>query len=53
MLSSEGFMCVSDGEFLREIFPSDAIDAVMGNGLKEHAQVSIRPHPYEFQLYDI
>ena len=44
-------MCASDNEFLRAVPLSDAIDAIMENGLKEHMQVSMRPHPYEFQLY--
>ena len=41
----------SDREYLSPIFPKDALEAIMENGLKEHMQVSMRPHPQEFQLY--
>jgi len=48
----EAIECLeSDNEFLKPIFTSDVIDKIIENGLNEHIQVSIRPHPYEFHLY--
>jgi glutamine synthetase len=41
----------SDKEFLKGIFSSDAADAIVENGMKEHGEVSRRPHPYEYYLY--
>jgi glutamine synthetase len=41
----------SDREFLKPIFADQMIDAVIENALKEHGEVTRRPHPYEFYLY--
>lgn len=41
----------SDEAFLKTIFTTEMTDAVIENGLKEHAEVTRRPHPYEFYLY--
>jgi glutamine synthetase len=41
----------SDQEFLKPIFPSEAIDLLLDIELKEYLEVSMRPHPYEFYLY--
>jgi glutamine synthetase len=41
----------SDHDFLKPIFPSELIDTIIENGVREHTQVSARPHPYEFYLY--
>ncbi len=37
-------------EFLSPIFPNDVIDAILENGRTEYAEVTRRPHPYEFYL---
>lgn len=41
----------TDNEFLKHIFPGDAIDMIIENASKEYSEVSMRPHPYEFHLY--
>ena len=41
----------ADREYLKPIFTDDVIDKVIEFGLKDHFEVSIRPHPYEFYLY--
>jgi glutamine synthetase len=41
----------SDSEFLKPIFPNEAIGRIIENACKEYTEVSIRPHPYEFYLY--
>ena len=41
----------SDQEFLKPIFTQEIIEAIIENGIKEHGEVSRRPHPYEFYLY--
>ena len=38
-------------DFLKPIFTTDIIEAVVENGLKEHGEVSRRPTPYEFYMY--
>jgi len=40
-----------DQEYLKPIFTQDAIDKIIELGMKDHAEVSMRPHPYEFHLY--
>ncbi|MHB1908391.1 MAG: type I glutamate--ammonia ligase [Nitrososphaerales archaeon] len=48
----ESIECMqSDQDFLRPIFSKEIIEAIIENGLKEHGEVSRRPHPYEFYLY--
>jgi len=41
----------SDQEFLKPIFPSEAIERLIEIELKEYHEVSMRPHPHEFYLY--
>lgn len=41
----------SDSEFLKPIFTQDLIERLIENGMKEHIELSARPHPYEFYLY--
>jgi len=41
----------SDREFLKPIFPSEAIERIIEIELKEYFEVSMRPHPHEFYLY--
>lgn len=41
----------SDHEFLKPIFTQEIIEAVIENGIKEHGEISRRPHPYEFYMY--
>jgi len=41
----------SDSVFLKPIFTQDLIEKVIENGMKEHVEISARPHPYEFYLY--
>ena len=41
----------SDNEFLMPIFSKDIIEALIENGRNEYAEVSRRPHPYEYYLY--
>ncbi len=41
----------SDQEYLKPIFSQDVIEKIVENGMKEYTEISIRPHPYEFQLY--
>ena len=41
----------SDHEFLKPIFPSEAIERIIDIELKEYFEVSMRPHPHEFYLY--
>lgn len=41
----------SDSEFLKPIFTQDLIEKVVENGMREHIELSARPHPYEFYLY--
>jgi len=41
----------ADHDFLDQIFPSDALEKIIENGINEHRAVSARPHPHEFQLY--
>ena len=41
----------NDCDFLSPIIPSDAIEKIIENGMREYREVSARPHPYEFQLY--
>lgn len=41
----------SDHDFLKPVFPQDLIDMIIENARKDHSEVSMRPHPYEFQLY--
>jgi glutamine synthetase len=48
----EAIECLqSDSEFLSSILSREIIEAIIENGLKEHSEVSRRPHPYEFYLY--
>ncbi len=41
----------SDNEFLMPIFSKDIIEVLIENGRNEYAEVSRRPHPYEYYLY--
>jgi len=41
----------SDHEFLKPVVPKDLIDMIIENARKEHSEISMRPHPYEFHLY--
>lgn len=41
----------SDNEFLKPVFPQEAIEKIIENGRKEAMEVAMRPHPYEFYLY--
>ncbi len=41
----------SDSEFLKPILGSDTLDMIVEFANKGHAEVSARPHPYEFHLY--
>lgn len=41
----------SDCEFLLPIFPKDVVEAIAENGRNEYAEISRRPHPYEYYLY--
>lgn len=48
----EAIECLeSDNEYLKPIFPQDAIERIIENGLREYTEVTIRPHPHEFYLY--
>lgn len=48
----EAIECLqSDQEFLKPIFSSEIIEAIVENGMKEYSEVTRRPHPYEFYLY--
>jgi glutamine synthetase len=41
----------SDQEFLSPIFSHDVIESIIENGRNEYAEVTRRPHPYEYYLY--
>ncbi|MCL4519733.1 MAG: type I glutamate--ammonia ligase [Thaumarchaeota archaeon] len=41
----------SDHDFLKPIFTQEIIEAIIENGIKEHGEISRRPHPYEFYMY--
>jgi glutamine synthetase len=41
----------SDREFLSPIFSHDVIESIVENGRNEYAEVTRRPHPYEYYLY--
>ena len=44
----------SDHEFLFPIFSKDVIEGIIENGRNEYAEVTRRPHPYEYyQYFDI
>lgn len=48
----EAIECLkSDHEFLKPVFTQEIIDAIIENGIKEHGEISRRPHPYEFYMY--
>ena len=47
--ASEAFK--SDNEFLKRIFPEEALERIVEIAEKDHVEVSMRPHPYEFYLY--
>ncbi|HKW05735.1 MAG TPA: type I glutamate--ammonia ligase [Nitrososphaerales archaeon] len=48
----EAIECLqSDHEFLKPVFTDEIVEAIIENGIKEHGEVSRRPHPYEFYLY--
>lgn len=38
-------------EFLKRIFNDQVIDRIIDHGVKEHREVTLRPHPHEFALY--
>lgn len=38
-------------EFLKPIFNDQVIDRIIDHGVKEHTEVTLRPHPHEFALY--
>lgn len=40
-----------DREYLNPVFPKEALENLIEIEKKEAAEVSIRPHPYEFYLY--
>ena len=41
----------SDNAFLKPIFPEEALERIVEIAEKDHMEVSMRPHPYEFYLY--
>ncbi len=41
----------SDHDFLKPVFPQDLINMIIENAKRESAEMSMRPHPYEFYLY--
>jgi glutamine synthetase len=41
----------NDREFLKPIFDDDIIDSIILQEVKDHVDVTIRPHPHEFSLY--
>ncbi|HYO06115.1 MAG TPA: glutamine synthetase, partial [Phototrophicaceae bacterium] len=41
----------NDREFLKPIFDDDIIDSIIIQEVKDHVDVTIRPHPHEFSLY--
>ncbi|MDG6906596.1 MAG: glutamine synthetase, partial [Nitrososphaerota archaeon] len=41
----------SDHDFLSPVFPQDMIESIIENGRIEYAEVTRRPHPYEYYLY--
>lgn len=48
----EAAQCLEeDHEYLEPIFPDDAVEKIIEDRLKDHLEIAIRPHPYEFQLY--
>ncbi|MBI2935029.1 MAG: type I glutamate--ammonia ligase [Chloroflexi bacterium] len=48
----EAAQCLEeDHDYLRPIFPDDAVEKIIEERLNDHLQIAIRPHPQEFQLY--
>lgn len=41
----------SDQDYLKNIFPKETIDKIIENGMNNHLEIAIRPHPHEFSLY--
>jgi glutamine synthetase len=41
----------SDHDYLKPLFTEDTIETIIEIENKEQMEVSIRPHPHEFQLY--
>ena len=41
----------NDREFLKPIFDDEIIDSIILQEVKDHEDVTIRPHPHEFSLY--
>ncbi len=41
----------SDSAYLKPVFPGDVIQSIIEMERKESMEVSLRPHPHEFQLY--
>ncbi len=48
----ESIECLqSDNDFLQPIFSREMIEVIIEHGLRDHGEVTRRPHPYEFYLY--
>ena len=41
----------SDSEYLKPIFSGELLEKIVEMETVEHAEVNVRPHPYEFYLY--
>ena len=41
----------NDREFLKPIFDDEIIDSIILQEVKDHVDVTVRPHPHEFSLY--
>jgi glutamine synthetase len=41
----------NDREFLKPIFDDEIIDSIILQEVKDHQDVTLRPHPHEFSLY--
>jgi len=48
----EAMECLeSDNEFLKPVFDDSLIEVLIDMARRQHLEVSLRPHPYEFYLY--
>ncbi len=48
----EAAQCLEqDRDFLKPIFTDDAVERIIEDKLKDHLEIALRPHPYEFQMY--
>ncbi len=41
----------NDSDFLKPVFDSETVEKIVEHGRKEHGDVTLRPHPYEFSIY--